>query len=414
MRTLFFECNMGAAGDMLMSALLDLHPDPEGFIERLNNIGIPGVKIEKTDVIKCGIKGSGIRVLIDGYEEGSYEHSHSHHHGDCSHYDDCGHHHENKEHHCHTGMREIDEIIRGLKISDKIKSDVTAVYNLIAEAESHAHGKPVEQIHFHEIGTMDAVSDIAGVCMLIDEINPDRIFTSPVHVGCGQVRCAHGILPVPAPATEYILRGAPTYGGEVQGELCTPTGAALLKYFTDKFVNVNSMNVEKTGYGMGKRRFYTKDGTEILSAVRAMLGEDGNKHDNIVMLSCNVDDMTGELMGFAVERLLGCGALDVFTAPVYMKKNRPGILLNVMCREQDRENMINQIFKHTTTIGIRELPAKRYILDRKTETVHTDFGDIRIKKSSGYGISKEKPEYEDLKRIALEKDIAVSDITVRR
>lgn len=419
MKVLFFECGMGAAGDMLMSALLDIHPDPEGFIERLNNIGIPDVEIKRKDVIKCGIKGAGVSVTINGHEEDEqlhhhhdHEHLHEHHHHN---HEQLHHHHDHEHHHghhAHRGMKEINDIISNLKISDKLKSDISAVYNLIAEAESHAHGKTVEQIHFHEIGSIDAVADIVGVCMLLDEINPDVIYTSPVHVGCGQVKCAHGLLPVPAPATEYILRGVPTYGGKVEGELCTPTGAALLKYFTDEFVKVNAMNVEKTGYGMGKRHFYTEDGTEILSAVRVMLGEAEDKRDNIIMLSCNIDDMTGEQMGFALERLLAGGAAEVFTEPVYMKKNRPGMLLNVMCREQDKMDMVKLIFKHTTTIGIRELSVKRYILDRTEETVHTHSGDVRIKKSSGYGVSKSKPEYDDLREIALKNNAALSDIKI--
>jgi hypothetical protein len=400
---------MGAAGDMLMSALLDIHPAPEEFIERLNNIGIPNVEIEKKIVNKCGINGVGISVKIDGHEE-EYIHEHSHEH---IHEHTHEHSHEHIQHqheHHHTGMGEIEEIIANLNVSNKIKNDILSVYNLIAESESHAHGKPVEQIHFHEVGSMDAVADIAGVCMLIDEINPDKIYTSPIHVGCGQVKCAHGLLPVPAPATEFILRGVPTYGGEIKGELCTPTGAALLKYFTDEFVSTNSMTVDKTGYGMGKRHFYTKDGTEILSAVRVMIGEQNGEKDEIIMLSCNIDDMTGEQIGFATERLLESGALEVYTTPVYMKKNRPGIQLNVMCTEGNKKNTVEKIFKYTSTIGIRELSAKRYILKREEDITSTKFGDVRVKKSSGYGVSKIKAEYEDLKKLAVENDIGISDI----
>ena len=233
MNTLYFECNMGAAGDMLMAALLELLPDPDNFITELNNVGIPNVNIERQTVIKCAIQGTGINVFVGGVEEGGPLHEHQRGH-----------------HHHHTGINEIQTI----------------------EAESHAHGRPMEQIHFHEVGTMDAVADITGVCMLIEALAPDKIVTSHIHVGSGQVKCAHGILPVPAPATAYILRGVPTYGGAVNGELCTPTGAALLKHFTDAFVSGNAMRVDKIGCGMGKRSFYAEDGTEILSAVRAMTG----------------------------------------------------------------------------------------------------------------------------------------------
>ncbi len=408
MKTLYLECSMGAAGDMLMSALLELHPCPDEFIERLNHVGIPDVRVERAEVTKCGIQGTGVRVLINGHEEGEPAH-HSHHAHEHSHEHEHDHNHVH-EHHHHTGMADVNAIIAQLKVSEEVKADICAVYRLIAEAESNAHGKPIDQIHFHEVGTMDAVADITGVCMLIEEIKPDRIITSPIHVGSGHVHCAHGVLPVPAPATAFILQGVPTYGGTVEGELCTPTGAALLKHFTDKFVKEVAMSVEKIGYGMGKRHFYLSDGTEILSAVRAMLGETEEKTDAIAQLVCNIDDMTGEQVGFAVEQILDNGALDVFTAPVFMKKNRPGILLTVLCREQDKKVMAELIFKHTTTLGIREMNIGRYVLERTEDIRHTRYGDVRVKKAAGYGVKKEKAEYEDLKKIALQYGIPVQDI----
>lgn len=394
MKTLYLECRMGAAGDMLMSALSELIPNPDEFIERLNNIGIPNVKIEKKTITKCGIKGTAIDVLIHGHSE---EHIHEHH-GEHTH-----------EHHHHTGMKEITAIVQNLKVSDKVKQDITAVYNLIAAAESHAHGCAVEHIHFHEVGSMDAIADIAGVCMLIEEIQPDKIIASPIHVGSGQVKCAHGILPVPAPATAHILKGIPTYGGKVSGELCTPTGAALLKHFVSEFTEECHITADKIGYGMGKREFYDADGTEILSAVRAMIGED-NMTDKIIMLSCNIDDMTGEQIGYATQKLLENGALDVYTIPVYMKKNRPGVLLTALCTENCKADMIKRIFQYTSTIGIREAAVNRHILDRREETAHTPYGDVRVKKSVGFGVSRIKAEYEDLRKIADKNNIAISDI----
>lgn len=396
MKTLYLECNMGAAGDMLMSALLELHENPSDFIERLNNIGIPKVKVIRNGVTKCGILGTGVSVLVDGAEED--EHTHEHHHE-----------HHGHTHH-HSGMDDIRAVINGLAISDKVKEDAINVYTLIADTESHAHGRPVSEIHFHEVGTMDAVADIVGVCMLLDELKPDKIISSRVHVGSGHVHCAHGVLPVPAPATAHILRGVPTYSGEIDGELCTPTGAALLKYFAEEFTDENSMISEKIGYGMGKKHFYDKHGNEILSCVRAVLGEIEDKKDEIVMLSCNIDDMTGEQIGFASERIADECALDVFTEPIYMKKNRPAVLLNVVCKSSDKERMVKLIFKHTTTIGIREANMNRYVLDREMKNVSTPYGEVRIKQSAGYGVKRTKAEYEDLKKIALENDIAISDI----
>lgn len=391
MKVLYFECAMGAAGDMLMSALTELHPDSEGFIKRLNNAGIPSVTVKTEEVIKCGIKGTGVRVLVGGHEEE----------------DVCrrGH-----EHHCHRGMKEISDIIEGLNVCESVKEDIRAVYKLIADAESRVHGVDVERIHFHEVGAMDAVADITGVCMLINEIKPDKIYCSPIHTGFGQIECAHGILPVPAPAAEYILRGIPTSRGSVEGELCTPTGAALLRYFTDEFKTDISMRTVKTGCGMGKRRFYSESGKEILSAVRASIGETEDMTDTVAVLECEIDDMTGEQAGFAAERLMSEGALEVYTSPVQMKKNRPAILLTVICREEDREKTARLIFAYTTTIGIRYFSAGRYILDRSETKVKTKYGEVRVKKSRGYGVTREKAEYEDLREIALRENISPLDI----
>lgn len=260
MKTLYLECNMGAAGDMLTAALLELHPEPEQFLERMNALGIPGVKIKQEQSEKCGIKGTHITVTVGGEEEKS-EDVHEHDHGHVHHH----HHHEHTHH--HAGMHEIEHIISHLDLPETVRQDVLAVYGLIAEAESHAHGRPVSEIHFHEVGTMDAIADVTAVCLLLHELAPQRIVASPVHVGAGQVRCAHGILPVPAPATAYILRDVPIYGGAVRGELCTPTGAALLKHFASEFAGIPVMKVQKIGYGMGTKDF------EAANCVRAMLGE---------------------------------------------------------------------------------------------------------------------------------------------
>lgn len=279
-----------------------------------------------------------------------------------------------------------------------------AVYQLIAQAESHAHGVPVTEIHFHEVGTLDAVADIVAVCLLMHKLAPDEVVVSPVHVGSGQVRCAHGILPVPAPATAYILRDVPIYGGSVRGELCTPTGAALLKHFATRFGAMPVMKIQTIGYGMGKKDF------EAANCVRALLGESADQTDTVLELSCNVDDMTAEAIGFATERLLEGGALDVYTIPIGMKKSRPGTLIRVMCREQDRETMLSLLFRHTTTIGVREVQTHRYVLDRKTQTLETPYGAVRRKDSSGFGVSRSKYEYEDLARIAKETGMSIAEV----
>lgn len=399
---------MGAAGDMLTAALLELLPAPDEFVKELNALGIPGVHFQKETSVKCGITGTHMTVTVNGEEEGSHnldhhDHDHSHaHHGDV-HDHNLDRHDHSRAHHHHSSLHDIEHIIRGhLSLPEKVQNDVMAVYRLIAEAESHVHGVPVTEIHFHEVGTMDAIADITAVCMLIDRLSPDEIVVSPVHVGSGQVKCAHGILPVPAPATAHILKDVPIYGGSIRGELCTPTGAALLKHFAARFDSMPVMKTQAIGYGMGKKNF------EEVNCVRAMLGEAISTGDEIYELSCNVDDMTGEEVGFAVERLFAAGALDVYTIPIGMKKSRPGVLIHIMCYKADRETMIRTAFKYTTTIGIRERGLSRYVLERHIETCETPYGAVRCKVSSGYGVERRKYEYDDLSRIAREKDISIS------
>lgn len=395
MKILYIDCSMGAAGDMLTAALTELMPDPDGLISELNELGIPGVKFIKSTAVKCGIKGTQITVKINGEEERSDIHNHHashHHHGTHSHHDSFHH---------HTGIKEIQHIVSGLPLDDKVKEDILAVYNIIAEAESKVHGVPVSEIHFHEVGTMDAIADITAVCLLMNKLSPDEIVVSPVHAGSGQVKCAHGILPVPAPATAYILKDVPIYGGSIKGELCTPTGAAILKHFATRFGDMPVMRITKIGYGMGKKDF------PAANCVRVMLGENCSSTDSVSELSCNIDDMTAEEIGFAMDQLFEGGALEVYTVPVGMKKNRPGTLINVLCSEKNKEKIISLLFKHTTTIGIRETKMHRYVLDRHFETICTPYGEVRCKISAGYGTSRYKYEYDDLARIAKEKNISL-------
>ena len=391
MKILYLECSMGAAGDMLTAALADLTGDRESCEARLNSLGIPGVTFDLETSAKCGIVGVHSNVKVHGESEGEHHH-HEHHH-------DHEHEHEHEHHHHHTSMHDIEHIIGDLDVPAKVKEDATAIYKLIADAESKAHGKPVEEIHFHEVGAMDAVADIVGVCMLMNELAPDKVVVSPIHVGFGEVKCAHGIIPVPAPATAAILEGVPISAGNIQGELCTPTGAALLKYFADEFGNMPVMSISKTGYGMG-----TKD-YEQANCVRAMLGESAEETaydtpDRIAELRCNIDDMTGEDIAYATERLMDAGALDVYTTAIGMKKGRPGIMLTCLCRISEKDRFAKLIFENTTTIGIRYLEESRYILKRSEETVNSKFGEVRMKVSEGYGVKRAKPEYDDIARIA--------------
>ena len=422
MKTLYLDCSMGAAGDMLSAALCELLPDPEAFLMELNALSIPGVRFEREFSEKCGIRGTHFSVLVNGEEESEEMHSHPHGHAhehthehehehehDHSHEHEHEHEHEHThehghEHHHHSGLHEIEHIVRDLGLTKKVEADVLSVYRLIAAAESEVHGVPVSEIHFHEVGTMDAVADITAACLAMNRLGVEKVVVSPIHVGSGTVHCAHGILPVPAPATANLLRDIPIYSGEIRGELCTPTGAALLRHFATEFGAMPPMKISKIGYGMGKKDF------PQANCVRAFLGESGDEgRDRILELSCNLDDMTGEAIGFACKALLSAGANDVFTVPVSMKKSRPGTLLKVLCKEADREKFVSLIFRHTTTIGIRENVLDRFVLVRREETLETPYGPVRCKISEGYGTKRTKFEYEDLARIAREREISLEE-----
>ena len=442
MKLLYLDCGMGAAGDMLGAALAELLPDDarDAFTSELNAAGIPGVHVSLDPSVKCGITGTHLTVTVNGTEEKegghshshdhshhdhqhdhSHEHSHSHdHHHDHSH--DHSHSHDHHHDHSHRSLHDIHHIIDDLKLPEAVRTDILAVYRLIAEAESKAHDKPVSEIHFHEVGTMDAIADIASVCLLLHKLAPDQIIASPIHVGSGQVKCAHGILPVPAPATAYILKDIPIYSGSIQGELCTPTGAALLKHFVTRFDQMPLMTPASTGYGMGTKDF------PAANCVRAILGESfaENQPETICELSCNVDDMTGEDIAFAIETFLQNGALDAFTVPCTMKKGRPGVLVTVLCKDPDQKQMTKLILQHTTTLGVRSAIKKRWALSRtesetmipddvlanvtapdmpaesKAQELKTTGNDctIRSKTSTGFGITRNKYEHDDLEKIA--------------
>ncbi len=410
MKILYLDCGTGAAGDMLTSALYELlTPEQQkAFLEKMNALGVEGLEVSAGKAVKMGITGSQIRVRVHGEEEESVDVLADHHHD---------HHHDHDHHHAHYDMATIEKTIHRMPLPFGVKMDAMAVYRELAEAESHVHGIPVSEIHFHEVGRVDAIADIVAVCYLIHLLAPDRIEASVISTGSGFVRCAHGVLPVPAPATAYLLRGIPNREGGIEMELCTPTGAALLRHFAEKFGSRPDMTVTNTGYGMGHKDL------PRLNAVRSFWGETFSKEkteqpaetfaggkDRVVLLECNLDDTTGEDLGFATEALLEAGARDAFVTPIYMKKNRPAYLLSVICSEDRKEALVRKLFETTGTIGVREHACDRYVLDRSEEVRETKFGPVRFKKVSGYGVSREKPEYEDLARIAGERGLSTAQI----
>ena len=388
MRTLYLDCGMGAAGDMLTAALLALVDDREGFLREINGALGGKALVSCAPDVKCGVQGLHVRVLIDGDEEGG----------------------EQRHHHAHTSIGEIRALIGAAPVSERVRRDAAAVFDSIAAAEAAVHGREPDNIHFHEIGSIDAVADVLGVCLLMEKLAPEQVLCSSVNVGGGTVRCAHGVLPVPAPATERLLRGIPYYEGAVKSELCTPTGAALLRHFVSRFGDMPRMIVENTGYGTGTKDF------ERLNAVRAVLGETEEEPEALVLLSCNLDDMTGEELGFAMEELFAVGALDVWTAPIGMKKNRPAALLSCLCGQETRDALLRCLFRCTTTLGVRETRCSRHTLERSVETTECAYGEVRVKTARGFGVERGKPEYEDLARLARENGVSLREVreTIRQ
>lgn len=427
MKTLYLECKMGAAGDMLMSALYELLPDPASFLHIMNHLheGI-SVSMEKKDT--CDIRGTHAVVDIGGEVENAedlpcgclhrhtelhvhaqekaptaahnhvHEQDHDHPH---DHAQDHDHPHDHESHpHHHTTPADIRRILDHLPVPEEVRAHVSAVYDRIAQAESKAHGVPVEHIHFHEVGSLDAVVDVTGVCLAMHLLHPDQVIVSPIHLGSGQVRCAHGIMPVPAPATANLLIGLPCYCGEINGELCTPTGAALLAHFANSFGPMPSLMLEKIGYGVGAKAF------PAANCVRAFYGEANDPQQaEIVELTCHIDDMTAEALAFAGERLMEEGALDISVIPMTMKKGRAGIRYTVLCKPKDEERMADAILRETTTNGVRAAHCTKYILRPSVRTVHTSYGPVRIKCADSGNIHHEKPEYDDVASIARTKGL---------
>lgn len=380
MRELYLDCSMGAAGDMLCAALLELHPAPEKVLERIGALGLRGVAVSAERTRKGGLAGTHFRVTVHGEEE-------------------------RQDDSTRRGgtLPAVRALLSGLDLPEPVRRDACAVYDRLAAAESRVHGIPAEGVHFHELGTLDAVTDIVTCCLLLHELRAERITVSPVRTGFGTVRCAHGVLPVPAPAAAVLLEGIPVFAGELEGELCTPTGAALLGHFADAFGPLPPMTLRASGYGMGSRDLPRPN------CVRALLGESAEE-DEMTELCCNVDDMTPESAAFAMQALLDAGAPDAFTEAVTMKKNRLGMRLTCLCRPAQRDEMVRLLFRHTTTLGIREARCRRWILRRGTETAETPWGPVRVKTAEGRGVRRCKAEYDDLARIASEHGLTLDEV----
>lgn len=425
-KTLYLECQTGISGDMTVAALLDLGADQQVLMEALRSLPVSGYRVEISRVKKSGLDVCDFNVILDeenhdhdmeylyGHEhrheeaekhEHHHDHEHEHHH---EHEHEHGHH----GHHAHRGLNEILDIIHAASLTDRARALAIRIFTIIAQAEAKAHGTSVEEVHFHEVGAVDSIVDIVAAAVCLDNLDITDTIVTEVVEGHGSVRCAHGILPVPVPAVLHIAEagGLPLHTSEQHGELVTPTGAAILAAIVTAQKLPEKYRITASGIGAGKRAYARP------SLLRAMLIEPEKEHtgteaDFIWKLETNVDDCTGEALGFCMEALLAAGARDVYYSPIYMKKNRPAYELNVICDEEHRTVLENIIFQQTTTIGIRRTRYERTMLPRTVELTRTELGEIRVKRVTlPDGTERQYPEYEDVARIARETGLSYQDI----
>jgi hypothetical protein len=447
MRIAYLECFSGISGDMFLGALIDAGVAPEILMKTVEALGVDA-RVEISRVDRSGISATKVDVIAAGEKElpreefwakqqsgqQSHAHEHSHDHGDShnhehshaheshahshgdhshshSHGHDHGHEHSYSHSHTHRGLKEIREIILNARISPAAQQKAIQIFEALGAAEAKVHNSEIEEIHFHEVGAIDAIVDITCAAVGSEALGVDEFVCSPLNVGGGTVVCAHGAFPIPAPATLELLKHAPIYSGEIQKELVTPTGAAIASVLVSRFAHFPAMKPHKTGYGAGSRDF--KGHPNVL---RLIIGETVEDHaseakpayssEEIAILEANVDDMTPQVFGYVIDRVLAEGALDVFGTAVQMKKNRPGMLLTVLCRSEDRQKLTKLIFVETTTLGVRMRQESRAVLARRHVEVATRWGKVRIKLANLNGsISNYAPEYEDCRRIAEENRV---------
>ena len=407
-RMLYFECYSGISGDMAVAAMLDLGADREALDRALSSLDLKGFRTEVTRVSKSGLDVCDFNVILDedNHDHDSeylygHGHAHGHTHGDEHHvHEEIEHPH----HHGHRGLPEILPIIDRADMTENAKSVSKRIFDIIGEAEAKAHGVPLEQVHFHEVGAVDSVVDIVSLGVCIDSLGVSDVCFSDLYEGTGCIRCQHGVIPVPAPAVVNIAEanGLRLRITDSAGEYVTPTGAAFAAAVRTRGVP-RSFRIDRVGMGAGKRE------SERSGILRAMLITPAPETDTVVKLECNVDDCTGEVLGFAAERLMREGARDAHYTPVFMKKGRPAYMLTVICSESDRERLERVIFEETSTVGIRRSVMDRTIMDRRIEEVDTPIGRVQVKVCTVDGIEKAHPEYESLAAICREKGIPYRD-----
>lgn len=405
-QTLYLECYSGISGDMMTAALLDLGADEKVLSEALESLPVKGVRTEVRRVSKAGLDACDFHVILDLEHENhdhdmEYLHGHSHDHS----HGDHGHHSHDHE---HRGLAEILEILCRAQITDGAREKAVRIFEILAEAEAKAHGTSIEKVHFHEVGAVDSIVDITAAAVCLDNLQIDKVIIPVLCEGSGSVRCQHGVIPVPVPAVTAVTSkySIPLHMTDVQGELVTPTGAAIAAAIRTSARLPERFVIEKTGIGAGKREY------ERPSLLRAMLireTEDGSAGDYIYKLESNIDDCTGEALGYVMERLMKAGARDVHYTPVFMKKNRPAYQLNVICKEEDIEKLEGIIFRETTTIGIRRQKMERSVLKRQVKTVKTSLGEARIKVCFMENGMRAYPEYESVRELCRKNGLSFQE-----
>jgi pyridinium-3,5-bisthiocarboxylic acid mononucleotide nickel chelatase len=387
-KTIFFDCFSGAAGDMILGALLDAGLPLAELRAALGSLGVDGWDVSADKVIKTGITATKFRV----HEHAGVAAGPAGHGGGHKHYHLAG----------------IKKRIDHSALSDAGKQRAKALFDRLAEAEAGIHGMPVEKVHLHEVGALDSIVDIVGAVFALEWFGVEQVVVSPLNVGSGTVRTAHGVYPVPAPATLRLVGDAPVYAGAVAAELLTPTGALVLTDYASAYGPMPAMRVERVGYGAGERDF---DGTP--NVLRVVIGEAAARATTmrVCVVECEIDDMNPQIFGTLMDQLYAAGALDVFYAAVHMKKNRPGTLMTIVARPADREALVNLVFRESTTIGVRFSEVDRECLERETVTVATPLGDVRFKVARREGrVLNAQPEYEDLVRLARDHARPVKDV----
>jgi hypothetical protein len=428
MRIAYLDCFSGISGDMFLGALIDAGVSPELFEKTVEALGV-GAKLEISRVNRSGITATKLDVLVNGLKDeprpgrtrvsDPHERSHSHEHRQ-DHEHDHEHHHDHRHAQGHShgrGLTEIKKIIRECALSESSKKTAIAIFDKLGIAEAKIHNVPLEKIHFHEVGAVDALVDITCAAVGADALGVDEIVCSPLNVGGGTVNCAHGTFPVPAPATVELLKGAPVFSSGVDLELVTPTGAAIVRTLTTKFGSFPEMKIDRVGYGAGTRDISGQANVLRITIGEAEIGVNTSLRathvlqETVSVLESNLDDLNPQVFGYVMEQLLEAGALDVFASSVQMKKNRPGTLLTVLAKPEDADKLAQIIFAETTTLGVRRREEQRQALDRNWQTVRTPFGEVRMKIASMNGsITSYAPEYEDCRRIASEQRVPLKTV----